>query len=73
MIDNAITGIAREFYLRMGNKFPDGYFNYKKDDPAFFFESHVAEEIFNEMLAEAGVTIMLEKYVMQVYKKGDKI
>ncbi len=74
MIDNAITGIAREFYIRMGEKFADGYFNkFKKGDPAFFFESHIAEEVFNEMLEEADVTIMLAKYVMHVYKKGDRI
>ena len=63
MIDNAITGIAREFYIRMGEHFPDGYydqhstgidginFSYEKGDPAFFFESHVAEAEFDEMIA----------------------
>ncbi|MCP4313894.1 MAG: FAD-dependent oxidoreductase [Bacteroidetes bacterium] len=82
MINNAITGIAREFYVRMGEKFPDGYFKtfsngvrlaFEKGDPAFFFESHVAEEVFNEMLEEAHVTILLEKYVDQVIKKGSRI
>jgi hypothetical protein len=82
MIDNAITGIAREFYVRMGEKFPDGYFktfrngirlDFHKGDPAFFFESHIAEEVFNEMLAEAHVTVLFEKYVDQVHKKGERI
>ena len=42
MINNAITGYAREFYIRMGRVLPKGYYdrpgrvsNFKAGDPAF--------------------------------------
>lgn len=82
MINKAITGIALEFYVRMGEQFPDGYFetfhdgrmlNFEKGDPAFFFESHIAEELYNEMLKEAEVTVLYGKYVDSVSKKNKTI
>lgn len=72
MINNAITGFAREFYVRLGLNFTEDYFKtfgngrslkYKKGDPAFFFESAVAEREFLELLNEAGVTVMYERYL----------
>jgi len=82
MINKAITGFAREFYVRLGEKFPEGYYetfphgikeNFQKGDPAFFFESHVAEEVFNNMLAEAGVEVVFERFVESVNKEGPAI
>jgi hypothetical protein len=46
--DLAIGGLAREFYLRLGRK-------YGSNEPAYRYESHVAEAVFNEMLREARV------------------
>ena len=75
MINNAITGIAREFYVRLGEKVPSNYaetfqlgrkLNFKKGDPLFFFESHLAEEEYLEMLKESGVDIIYNRYLDQV-------
>lgn len=48
--DLAVGGLAREVYLRLGKK-------YGKDEPVYRYESRVAEQVFNEMLAEAKVSI----------------
>jgi len=78
MINNAITGHAREFYVRMSELLPPGYFetfydgkqlDFQEGDPAFFFESHLAEKVFNEMLAEANVSILFNRYVDTVYRQ----
>lgn len=81
MINNAITGIAREFYTRLGTNFPDGYFQtfrkgqiaFDKGDPAFFFESHVAEREFLNMLEEANVDVIYEKFLDKVTMHGNEI
>lgn len=82
MINKAITGIAREFYVRMGKHFSPEYFetfgngrglNFQPGDPAFFFESHVAEEVFNQMLSEAGIEVIFEAYVKEASKSGNQI
>jgi hypothetical protein len=46
--DWAIGGLAREFYLRVGKK-------YGKQEPVYRYESHVAEEVFADLMREAGV------------------
>ena len=48
--DVAVGGLAREFYLRVGRKY--GHAN-----PAYKYESHKAEEVFNELLRESGVVV----------------
>ncbi len=48
---DAIGGMAREFYRRVGRK-------YGKAE-AWRFEPHVAEEVFNELLREAGADVWL--------------
>ncbi len=48
--DVAVGGLAREFYLRIGRK-------YGQADPAYKYESHKAEQVFDELLREAGVTV----------------
>jgi hypothetical protein len=80
MINNAITGYAREFYIRMGSVLPKGYYdrpgrvsNFKLGDPAFDFESHIAEDVFKEMLKEAKVKVVFEEYVDSVRKKAEAI
>ncbi len=82
MTKESITGFAREFYIKMGKEFPDGYFetfsmgrklNFKKGDPAFFFESHVAEQVFLEMLEKKNVEVIFNKYVTNVKTKENVI
>jgi hypothetical protein len=82
MVNNAITGLAREFYVNMGLNFDEAYFqtfrngrelNYKKGDPAFFFESNIAEKEFLELLSAAGVDVIYEKFLDEVTLRGPTI
>lgn len=82
MINNAITGFAREFYIRMGLNFSEEYFKtfrngqnlkFKRGDPAFFFESNIAEKEFKALLQETNVTVLYEKYLEQVEVMDSKI
>src|SRR3954470_17887977 len=50
MLKWTFGGIALEFYKRVGQR-------YGSDKPAYYFESKVAEQVFNEMLAEVKVEI----------------
>ena len=72
MITAAITGIAEEFYIRLGEKYTPEFFqefgqgsdlNFQPGDPAYFFESHVAKKVFNEMIVEENVKVLFQKYV----------
>lgn len=66
MIDEVITGYALDFYKRVGRK-------YGKDTPAFYFEPHIAEETFNEMMRESGVEIILNRHLTAVDKQNGMI
>ncbi len=46
----SIGGIAAEFYKRVGQA-------YGSSNPVYFFEPHVAEQTFGQMLSEAGVPV----------------
>jgi len=61
----AIGGISREFYQRVGK-------HYGKDE-AWTFEPHVAEDIFFQMINEAGVTLYLSQRLAAVHKEGARI
>src|SRR5438094_832508 len=50
MLKWTFGGIALEFYQRLG-------MHYGMKGPAFYFESGIAEKLFNEMLAEAKVQV----------------
>jgi len=63
-----IGGIAREFYQRVKQHYdrpeawvyqkPDEYSRYRHDDDAMWvFEPHVAEQIFEQMISDAGVPV----------------
>ena len=60
-----IGGLAREFYRRVGAR--DGLLE------RFNFEPHVAEEIFGEMLAEAGVVPHLKESLASVVKTAGRL
>src|SRR5438876_4865583 len=47
---NSIGGVSREFYLRVGQ-------HYGTNAPVYFFEPHIAEQTFLEMLNGAGVSV----------------
>lgn len=70
----AIGGVAREFYQRILRYYedrsvwkyetPEQYAKrerYYQGDALFGFEPHVAEKIYNDMLGESHVTIVLEE------------
>lgn len=59
-------GISLEFYERMGKK-------YGLNEPVFYFEPHIAEAVFNEMLAEARVQTRFQLRVDKVAKQGAHI
>lgn len=82
MINNAITGFARQFYVRMGTNFSEEYFqtfrngrdmNFKKGDPAFFFESNIAEKEFLALLKEQDVDVVYERFVDKAEVEGKNI
>lgn len=82
MINNAITGFAREFYVRMGLNFSEEYFQtfrngrelkFKKGDPAFFFESNIAEKEFLALLREEHVDVVYERFVDKAVVEGKNI
>lgn len=66
LIEETISGLPLEFYTRLGK-------HYGRNTPAFYFESHVAEKVFLEMIREAQVNVIFEGYVENVYKKNGAI
>jgi hypothetical protein len=66
MIEETISGLPLEFYSRISKY-------YGKNKTEFYFESHVAEQTFNEMLKEAKVNVIYEAFVNIVSKKGAAI
>ena len=46
----AIGGMSRDFYRRIGRKYDE--------DAAWRFEPHVAEQVFEELIKEAGVNVV---------------
>ena len=63
--DNYIQGLAREFYIRVGQKYGTG--------AKFTFEPHVAETVFNEMAQQAGVNVYTNQYLAAVVKQGQQV
>jgi hypothetical protein len=68
-----IGGYALEFFWRAGNHYRMRRFG---QDAAWYFEPHVAEEIFKEMLNEVGVTVLFHHRLREktgVRKEGNRI
>jgi hypothetical protein len=61
----AIGGISRDFYRAIGK-------HYGKDEQ-WTFEPHVAEQILNAWIAEAGVKVLLEHRLAEVDKEASRI
>ena len=62
---HAIGGIARQFYRSVGSRY-----NVAEE---WLFEPHVAEEVFEQWLKEAGVTLFRRQFVKRVEKKDNRI
>ena len=68
-----IGGYALEFFWRVGN-----YYSLRRfgQDAAWYFEPHVAEQIFREMLSDSGVTVLYRHRLREktgVRKEGTRI
>jgi hypothetical protein len=61
----AITGLARDFYRRVGN-------HYGKSEQ-WIFEPHVAEDIFKAYIREGAVPVLFHQSLQAVHKKGTSI
>ena len=66
MLKWTFGGVAREVYERIGR-------HYRKWEPAYYFESNVAEKVFTDMLAEARVEVRFGVRVEKVEKDGARI
>ncbi|MFP4088933.1 MAG: FAD-dependent oxidoreductase [Cyclobacteriaceae bacterium] len=83
MIDDVITGKARAFYVELGRRYYDSaYFqtfgngrslNFQEGDPAFFFESKHALELYEEMVAKAGIELILNTHLTDVQTENQQI
>jgi hypothetical protein len=68
MINQCITGRARDFYVRLGElHYDSAYFqtfgtgrklNFQPGDPALYYESKHAQALFEQMIVEAGVELI---------------
>jgi len=61
----AITGLARDFYRRVG-------LHYGKPEQ-WIFEPHVAEDIFKAYIHEASITVLFCQSLKAVFRKGLQI
>ena len=61
----AITGLALDFYRRVGK--------YYGRSEAWQFEPHVAEQVFNQYVDEAGVEVLFSYRLKSVAKQGTQI
>lgn len=61
----AITGLARDFYRRVGD--------YYGEEEAWRFEPHVAEQVFEQYIDEAGVEVLTLRRVVGVAKEDAAI
>jgi len=83
MLNDVITGRARDFYIRLGEEYYDSaYFTtfgngrglkWSEGDPAFFFESKHATALFNDMVGEAGIDLIREVHLIAADKAGTEI
>jgi hypothetical protein len=68
-----IGGMALEFYWRVGVKYDIGRF---ANEVAWFYEPHVGEQVFREMLSQAGVQVLLNHRLKEkggVEKSGAQV
>ncbi|MEY4386355.1 MAG: hypothetical protein RLY20_1638, partial [Verrucomicrobiota bacterium] len=61
-----VTGISREFYKRVGAA-------YGSTNLVIWFEPHVAETVFNQMLSEGGVSVYSNKLLATATMVSNRI
>jgi hypothetical protein len=62
----SIGGLAAEFYSRVGQ-------HYGSASPVYYFEPHIAEQTFNEMLAQAAVPVHTNQHLSAVTLVNQRI
>lgn len=76
MIKGCISGMAQEYYIRLGYNTPEGFsYKFKHGMPAYFFECKGAEKTFLEWLNEyaKNIDIVYGRRVTEVTKKASFI
>lgn len=73
-----LGGLFEEIHLRIEKDYVDRgitlpYRVREKDQKPWTYEPHVAEKVFNAMLRESGVTVLLEQDIRSVDKQGPRI
>jgi hypothetical protein len=63
---SSIGGLAAEFYSRVGSAYGSG-------SPVYYFEPHVAENVFWQMLNQAGVHVYTNQRLASVTMSGQKL
>ncbi|HEY0789869.1 MAG TPA: FAD-dependent oxidoreductase [Chthoniobacterales bacterium] len=62
---DVIGGIAREFFLKVGGAY--------REPESMLFEPHVAEQVFNNMVRESGVRVILGQTLERIEMAGQTI
>ena len=78
MVRSTLMGLFDEWHTRVVKDYTDRGLNApynpaKKDQSRWTFEPHVAMRVTMEMLDEAGVTVLTERYLKSVTKEGPRI
>jgi flavin-dependent dehydrogenase len=66
MLLASFSGLALEFYQRLGRA-------YGHAGPLFYWESRLAEEVFADMVAEAGVPVRFGQLLAQVETRAGRV
>jgi hypothetical protein len=66
MLQESYSGLPLEVYKRIGAA-------YGFDAPIFHWEPHIAESVFDDLVAESGVTVLLRDELDTVTKSGARI
>lgn len=78
MVRSTLMGLFGEWHTRVVNDYTDRglkapYNPAKKDQSRWTFEPHVAMRVTMQMLDEAGVTVLTQRYLKSVTKDGPRI
>ncbi len=78
MVRSTVRGLFEEWHMRVVKDYTDRglnapYFPGVKDQSLWTFEPHVAMRVTMQMLDEAGVRVLTERYLKSVTKDGPRI
>ena len=78
MVRSTLMGLFHEWHTRVVKDYTDRglkapYNPAKKDQSRWTFEPHVAMRVTMQMLDEAGVTVLTQRYLKSVTKNGPRI